>query len=339
MFVDSENKRAIRERYNLPFLKRVSSRLGRKLAYLGLPGASLNDLVDWESVLGVKTCVQIVRKSRLQREEDLGIVSEMASNVLVQEIRQVEIIRGSIEDVILTGHGMDGVAPKLAVSDSSGLSFRYDIYNLDFLGGIAYRKLTQAAAGQKSPRIRAIEQLFARQRGQDFGLFLTLNVRDTFGDEPVQFLQEEAQRTQNDLLTNVASWGATLNDGFKQHQLRLWVPLWIRELAEMQNFRCRCLPPVAYTGHENAKMIHFSFEFEFMAGRELRVKSSQSAEDVLNLPMLSVEGGEFFCCIAPNQPCTILNPHDGPLPPEVIENHIAGGSHITIAPAATNRVS
>ena len=324
MFADSENKKAIRERYNLPFLSRASERMGKKLAYLGLPGAPLNDLIDWSAVLGDKTCVQIVRKSKLQREEDLEIVSEMLSNILVQDVKQVEIVRGAIEDVILAGHGMDGLSPKLSVNDPSGVLFRYDIYNLDFLGGIAYKKTAQAAAGQKSPRIRAIEQLFARQRGQDFNLFLTLNVRDTFGEEPVQFLQETAQRTPNDLLKQVASWGASLGEGLKQHQLRLWVPLWIRELAEMQNFRCRCLPAVAYTGHENAKMIHFTFEFEFVAGRDLRVQSPQTAEDVLQLPMLMVENGQFMRCVADKNPCSILSPMEGPINAYGILGYING---------------
>jgi len=339
MFVDSKNKRAIREKWNLPLLTNVSARLGRKLAYLGMPGASLNDLIDWASVLDVKTCVQIVRKPRLQREEDLEIISEMSHNVLVQDIRHAEIIRGSIEDVILTGHGMDGVSPKLSVDDPSGLLFRYDIYNLDFLGGIAYRKPSQANAGHKLLRIRAIEQLFARQRGQNFNLFLTLNVRDTFGDEPVQFLRETAQRSQNELLKTVASWGANLSEGFKQHQLRLWLPLWIREWAEMQNFQCKCLPPVAYTGHENAKMIHFCFEFEFMVGRELRVQSLQSAEDVLNLPMLVVEGGAFFSCVGVGDPCKILNPRHGPLSPEQMTELTSAQSPMSEPVLVTNPAS
>jgi len=331
MFLDSENKRAIRERYNLPFLSLVSSRLGRKLAYLGLPGAPLNDLVDWGPMLSVKTCVQIVRKPRLQREEDLQIISEMASTALVQDIKQLEIIRGAIEEVILAGKGIDGASPKLSVNSGTGISFQYDIYNLDFLGGIAYKKTSQTATGQKSPRIKAIEELFARQRGHDFNLFLTLNVRDTFGDEPVQFLQEAAQRTQNDLIQTVAAWGSGLGEGFKQHQLRLWVPQWIRELAEMQNFRCRCLPSVAYTGHENAKMIHFTFEFQFVAGRDLRVQSSQTAEDVLNLPMLLVEEGRFLRCVVSGDPCSILEPPQGPLTPQQLMSCITGDTHAELS--------
>jgi hypothetical protein len=326
MFVDSENKRAIRERWNLPFLTSDSTGLGRPLAYLGLPGGSLNDLIDWGSVLGVKTCVQIVRKRRLQREEDLEIVSEMAHNILVRDIRHAEIIRGAIEDVILNGHGIDGIPPKLVKDEPSGLLFRYDIYNLDFLGGIMYRRPSQANTGQKSPRIKALEQLFARQRGHSFSLLLTLNVRDTFGDEPVQFLQEAAQRSQNDLLKEVAAWGAGLDAGFKQHQLRLWVPLWMRELAEMQNFRCKCLPAIAYTGYENAKMIHFGFKFEFVAGRELRVQSLQTAEEVLNLPMLTVEDGNFFYCVSTGAPCVINNPLPGPLTSDKIAELLSSDS-------------
>ncbi len=314
MFVDSENKRAIRERWNLPLLKKAQSLLGRPLAYLGLPGAYLNDLIDWAEVLNVKTCVQIIRKPKDQREEDLEIVSLMSHNILVRDIRHAEIIRGSVEEVILTGQGTDGLSPKMATKESSGWRFQYDLYNLDFLGGVAYKRPKRNAGnGQKSQRIDAIEQLFVRQRGHSFNLFLTLNVRDTFGDEPAQFLIEHAKRTENSLLAEVANWGANLEPGLKQHQLRLWVPLWIRELAEMQNFRCRCLPAVAYVGYENAKMMHFIFEFEFMDGRELRVHSDQSLEDVLKLPMLTVVDGVFFYGVSPGTPCAINDPLAGPL--------------------------
>jgi hypothetical protein len=323
MFVDSENKRAIREQWNLPLLKRVQSGLGRTLAYLGLPGASVNDLIDWAEVLNVKTCVQVVRKSKDQLEEDLETISQMSHNILVRDIRRAEIIRGSVEDVILTGQGADGLSPKMTLKEPSGWRFQYDLYNLDFLGGVAYKKpKSNAGKGQKSHRINAIEQLFVRQRGQSFNLFLTINVRDTFGDEPVQFLMEHAKRTDSALLATVAGWGANLEQGLKQHQLRLWVPLWIRELAEMQNFRCRCLPAVAYVGHENAKMMHFVFEFEFMNDRELRVNSEQSLEDVLKLPMLTVVDGVFLYCVSPDNPCTINDPLSGPLGESVLRRLI-----------------
>ena len=316
MFVDTDNKRAIRERWNLPFLRMAQARLERPLAYLGLPGAYLNDLIDWNEVLGIKTCVQIVRKPKEQREEDLEIVSQMLHNILVKDIRDTQVIRSSIEDLLITGQGTDGASPTLARKDSSsGWCFEYDLFNLDFLGGVNYKAKRKAADshGQKSPRVRAIEQLFIRQRGQSFTLLLTVNVRDTFGDEPAQFLIEHAKRTENALLAQVAQWGATLEEGMKQHQLRLWIPLWIRELAEMQNFRCRCLPSVAYVGHEKAKMMHFAFEFEFLDGRDLRVNSDQSLEGVLKLPMLSVVDGAFFYCVSPGSPCTINEPAHGPL--------------------------
>jgi hypothetical protein len=152
-------------------------------------------------------------------------------------------------------------------------------------------------------RVKAIEDLFVRQRGHNFTLFLTINVRDTLGEEPLQYLADIGSRSSNSVFADTLAWCANLEPGKKYHQLKLWIPLWIRELAEMAQFDCRCYPTVTYEGHERARMVHFAFDFTFLDGRDLRVKSSQSFEAVITLPLLAAGDGDFRFVTLAGSPC------------------------------------
>lgn len=293
MFVDSANKQAIRRRWDLPILRTAVSRLGSRLSYFGMPGAEIVDILDWDEVLQEKTCVQIVRRAARDREEDLEILRKMKSNLMIRNIENWQVLRGAIEDIIIRGHDIDRNTP-LQVSGVLGdLRLRYSLYNLDFLGGFAYKTTKPSDSATKSHRVRALEALFTRQRGAHFSLLLTVNVRDTFGLEPANFFREEAIRTNSTFLLEASKWIDNLDSGNKHHLLRLWIPLWIRLVAEMQGFKCHCFPPVFYVGHENARMVHFVFDFDFVEGRELRVASDQSAEAIVQLPFLGVENRQF----------------------------------------------
>ena len=302
MFIDSANKQAIRRRWDLPILREAMSRLGSRLCYFGMPGAEIVDLLDWAEVLQEKTCVQIVRRAAKDREEDLEILRKMKSNLMIRNVENWQVLRGAIEDVIIKGYDIDRNAPLQASAVTGDVRLRYTLYNLDFLGGIAYRTTKQQDHTLKSHRVRAMETLFLRQRGCHFTLLLTVNVRDTFGLEPAKFFEEEAIRTNSTLLTETSKWLQSLDSGNKHHLLRHWVPLWVRSISEMQGFKCHCFAPVFYVGHENAHMVHFVFDFEFVEGRELRVASDQSVEHVVQLPFLGIEDGRFHFLALADEP-------------------------------------
>lgn len=312
MFVDTSNKQAIRRLWDLPILRGSAQRFGSPLRYFGMPGAAIVDILDWENILDLKTCIQIVRKPAKDREEDLETLRKMKSNLMIRDVANWQVLRGAIEDVIIKGYDTDRNVPTRSQEIGTDLRFQYTLYNLDFLGGIAYRAGSKQDTAAKSLRVRALETLFTRQRGTNFTLFLTVNVRDTFGLEPSTFFAEEAARSNSDLLTSTSAWLQGLDTGNKHHLLRLWIPLWIRSIAEMQGFKCHCFPAVFYVGHENARMVHFAFEFDFIEGRELRVSSEQSAEQIVQLPFLSVnEGGFVFLSVAGDPTVQSTNP----LPP------------------------
>jgi hypothetical protein len=304
MYLDTPNKKNIRVRWDTPILQAAVLRIGRSLAYFGMPGARIHDLLDWSELLGTKTCVQIVRSPRNQQEEDLDVIRQITHNVLVNDVKNVQIMRGAVEDILIKGSGLDHLAPKVSELVDGHRRFRYDLYNLDFFGGVGYkRKASEGTKGVKTARVKAIEDMFARQRGHDFTLLLTINVRDTFGEEPLQYLQETLSRSGNTMLADTFAWCASLDAGKKHHQLKVWIPLWVRELAEMAQFDCRCYPTVTYEGHERARMVHFAFDFAFIDGRDLRVDSRQTLDSVVQLPLLQMADGEFRFLTLPGSPC------------------------------------
>ena len=65
VFRDTNNKQLVRRRWNLPVIRATSIAFGKKLSYLGLPGADINDLVDWREYLDrLRTGVELNRNGR-----------------------------------------------------------------------------------------------------------------------------------------------------------------------------------------------------------------------------------------------------------------------------------
>jgi hypothetical protein len=59
---------------------------------------------------------------------------------MVHELKEVQIMRGAVEDILIKGLDRDRTAPKLSEFRDGNLHFQYDLFNLDFLGGVAYKR-------------------------------------------------------------------------------------------------------------------------------------------------------------------------------------------------------
>src|SRR6201986_779167 len=111
MFQDTLNKQVIRSKGDWPILEKFKQSSQGGLTYFGMPGPQIRDFIDWNSLLSYKTAVQIVRAGS-QREEDLATVNRIHTNVAVKNIGSVQVLRGSVEDVILKGCDTDGTSPR-----------------------------------------------------------------------------------------------------------------------------------------------------------------------------------------------------------------------------------
>jgi hypothetical protein len=194
---------------------------------------------------------------------------------------RVELLRGSVEDIICDGLDVFGAPVPHSVGEHAHDSqFEYDLYNLDFTGGLGYRAKTG-----KPKRIRSLEKLFQRQSGRDFILLLTINVRDTLRETVVEYLE----RLRGDV-GDILDWYIARQDGEYDHQLKAAVPLFLRTHAEAAGFDCTFLPPVSYIGFEEARLVHFVCRFK-AASNVFPATSVQTRADVVGLPLIDCKDG------------------------------------------------
>jgi hypothetical protein len=293
MFEESPNKVAVRRLWDLPIIQRWSERLGHPLTYFGLPGPSISDILDWRPYLGYCTGVERLRKEKKQKDEDLEVHRLIHKNVLLNGIDEFQLLLGDIEDIILSGTDEVRHRPRMSTGDHPLLfSFSYDLANLDFLGGMGYIT-DKAEKTKKVRRTQALQKFLERQRGTDFLLILTLNVRDKVDDELVRYLEGAQYEAESEQLRRTLHWYTTCKEGMKEYRLKATVPLFIQREGEVCGFDCFCYPPLAYTGSGSARMVHFVFELTD-ANTILHAHSRQRIAEVVNLPLLGIKKNAVY---------------------------------------------
>ena len=288
-FEDTLNKATIRRTWDAPVLAQQLQRLQRPLAYFGLTGPKLYDLLDWKNYIGVKTAVESIGHTQKQKAIAQETTGELLTNVMVNQLSsQFQLMRGDIEDIIIEGIDEDGHPPQESDGQPAHrMKFTYDIINLDFDGGLGY--LTHQGVAK---RTTAIKRLFERQLGHSFTLFLTVNVRDTLGDEIDSYLRELRKRNYTVKWSDQVDWYLSRPEGQREYKLKATIPSFIHATAEPQMFKSICRPPIVYDGHGHARMVHFVFELCAQPGN-LRTFSDQDDRDLLAVPLLRCRDGEL----------------------------------------------
>lgn len=288
-FQDTENKAFIRQAWNLPILKRWQNEKNQKLSYFGLPGRELHDLRDWCSILGKITGVEIVGKTKEERNQDPAKFAMMKLNAQLYNLPTgFQILRGEIEDVIINMTDIDGIPPQLNNGQKTHIAkLLYDIVNLDFVGGIGY---VNKENGVK--RASAIKKLIERQDSTNFILFLTINVRSKLNGQIENYLKDWSDKYPDENWKSIVSWHSDSGKGREKYKFKAMVPFFIKSIAEANGFRCLCYPPLFYIGHEDAHMIHFAFELKH-SGNSFGAVSSQTDIDVLALPLIECRDSQL----------------------------------------------
>ncbi|MHB1101834.1 MAG: hypothetical protein ACYC0C_03425 [Devosia sp.] len=283
-FADSANKKAIRDGWNLPLLRHWENRTGRKLAYFGLPGPRMLDLLAWKSVLAPsRTAVEEHPKALSQRDLADDAAAELMRTAMKERVSDgLQILRGDIGTIIVKGFDDFASMPAMSTGPADSARFRYDLHNLDFDGGLGF---INKATGE-APRVDALRKLVERQKGHSFLLFLTVNVRNTVGAAIADYLD----RLQRQAAEGAIAWYLSRTKGEVEYRLKAIVPVLMGTIAQTNGFALRCLPPVAYTGHAQARMLHFTFEFS-AEDRVFAGVNQQATQDLLLLPMLEATDG------------------------------------------------
>lgn len=295
-FTGSENKSDVRQLWDLPIIKRWSDRIEKRLSYFGLPGPHIEDLIDWQQYIQTPTGIEQLRNGKF-RQEDLDVHRKLLKNVALADIVGFQLLRGDIESIILEGVDLDGARPQLSSAEHPlSALFRYELVNLDFLGGMGYKDKFG-----ESRRVRALKKLLDRQRGTNFLFMLTLNVRDTIKDDITKYLTEatrDAANHKNSKYEKALAWYTNLGEEWKKYKLKALIPLFIKHEAERCGFECFCYPPLAYQGGGQAIMVHFVFEL-LHTTPVLHAFSQQSDIDIIDLPLIEAEGRNIY--ILPEQ--------------------------------------
>lgn len=223
----------------------------QKLAYLGLPGLALLDILSWREFLGYCTAV-----------ENTDDADDLERNVLKNHLEHmVHLERADIDELIFRGDGR------------GKLLWPYHIVNLDYCGGLI---------NVKARRVETLKKLFDRQTGAAFVLFLTLNLRDKDGGE----LDELVKQQEEDLLSLDLEG---VKECFDKHRelnhaglLKLYVPILLDTIARQHTLVF--IPPILYQGTQ--QMVHFAVQcIPYTALGAGRVTLAQERIDLINLPL------------------------------------------------------
>jgi hypothetical protein len=285
-FADSDNKVAVRNDWDMPLIKAWSAAAQRKLSYFGLPGPRMLDLLAWRDHLhDIRTAIEENPKAADKKEAADDAAAELLSNALRANLSDgLQVLRGDIGKVVLQGYDDYATRPARSTTGPAETArFQYDLHNFDFDGGLGF-----IMKSGEAPRLDALRKLAERQRGHSFILLLTVNVRNTVGPNISDYLE----RLKRQDPTGAVEWYLQRGTGEVEYRLKAIVPLMLAQIAQSQGFELRCLPPVAYTGHRQARMVHFAFEF-LAEDLVFAGVNRQSAEDMLTLPMLEASGGKI----------------------------------------------
>ncbi|RXT29853.1 hypothetical protein B5P46_01960 [Rhizobium leguminosarum] len=270
------------------------------------------DLLAWKDQLDDRrTAVEENPRAAEKREAADDAAAQLMSNALKANLSDgLQILRGDIGNIVV--QGLDDYAMRPIRSSTGPVEtarFHYDLHNFDFDGGLGF---VQKKTGE-APRLDALRKLAERQRGHSFILLLTVNVRNTVGPNIADYLD----RLQRQDPAGTIAWYLARGPGEVEYRLKAIVPVLMGQIAQAQGFELRCLPPVAYTGHQQARMVHFAFEF-LAEDLVFAGVNRQTTEDMLTLPMLEAKDGALALA-------TIQHPQFKPEKCRPILTHLGSG--------------
>lgn len=260
-FRSNPNKDFLRSVYDKEIIVRWCSAIGRPLEYLGLPGADMLDVAEWQDYLNHFTAIE--------RDENQQHWLFLRANVRDVEHRLYSLY-GEFAKILLSGRDRYDRAP----------CWPYDLVNLDHFGGLIYRSLA---------RPKALKKLIQNQDDYErsFLLIITHDVRDAdLSGEKLSFLDDLERQLIRDSgdtpsLGAAICWYKAESTPDVARQVT-YTNVLLRDLGEAAHFRVRCRPGITYTGTGGTKMVHFVTDFHH-SPKAYRAVSEQSLVQVVNL--------------------------------------------------------
>lgn len=236
-FVSTKTKdfvRSVLDRQVIDLFKKAHFPYGG-MAFLGLTGEQLNDILSWREYFTRWTAVQVADTA-----DEIEAADELERRIMRNNLElNCQFLRANVDSLLVTPAAQDS------------LKWPYHVVNLDYYGG-----LINAAKDGSAGRLDAMRALFQKQEGHPFLLFLTISLRGDDGGE-----LEKVVRLQQDDLAPLGK--SSVADSFDQHRalgrpglLKLYVPHFLAGVAPRHRLS---LPIIArYPG--TVPMMHFAVE-------------------------------------------------------------------------------
>lgn len=274
-YATTNNKERVRA-VDTELIKKEFAKKSRRLSYLGMPSGEIRDILAWKDYFERCSAVEIDAKIRSQLW--LNVINSGLSD-------KVSILFGDIEDILINGR--DGF--------KNQLQFPYDIVFLDCFGSILYHELK---------RIKAITALIERQKGNQFLLLLTFNIRERNYckhsiDEFLRKLERELlgyylrDKKKKAAINKVIDWYKS-DKTEEMYRFKLFTPYLIKTIAEDRGFNVHAYSPIFYSGFKNNSMIHFAFKLVPGDRAPTKEVSQQTVFDIINLNLKEASEGRVF---------------------------------------------
>lgn len=248
----------------------------KKLTYLGMPSWEMRDILAWKDYFDKFTAVEI--DDQMRNRLMLNAINSGLSN-------KITILFGNIEKILIKG------------SDefNNKLQFPYDVVFLDCFGAIVYHELQ---------RIKAITALIEKQKGSDFLLLLTFNIRERkYCNQSINTVLDKMEKEllgyylRDDKakmkISKIIGWYKA-DQTEEMYRQKIFGSYFMKTMAEERGFKVHVYPPIFYLGFNDSPMIHFAFKL--MSGTESPTKevSDQTVFDIINLNLKEASKGRVF---------------------------------------------
>lgn len=274
-YATTDNKERVRDE-DTELIKKEYAKKKKRLTYLGMPSGEMRDILAWKDYFEKCTAVEIDEQARNRLM--LNAINSGLHN-------KITILFGDVEKILIKG------------SDefNNKLRFPYDVVFLDCFGAIVYHKLKW---------IKAITSLIEKQKGNNFLLLLTFNIRErNYCNQSIDtvlnkmekelsgyYLRDDKAREN---ISKIIGWYKA-NQREEMYRQKIFVPYFIKTMVEERGFKVHVYPPIFYLGFNDSPMMHFAFKL--MPGAESPTKevSNQTVFDIINLNLKEASRGKVF---------------------------------------------
>lgn len=293
---NSEHKIAIRKNWNLPLIKFLSKREGKKLIYMGLPSPQAEDIKEWieylESVVAFQCRNYKESSSPNQGREEVEILEEFLRSLERQnKINNYVVYDGFLEEVILRGFDNSPQQIEFIINNFIPL------YNLDFCNKISSPiEFTDQEGNIKTAyKFDAIKELLLFQKKwskvSNKFIFL-LTVHGSYDGKELEHFFKNPKTSENiELLKEYQKLkGIEKNERI----IKLFVTQYIKEQFESFGFTPNILPVIRYNGLGGTPLLHFAIIGSMHSSKAGTTEVYQKLIDVVNCKFINIDEKRNF---------------------------------------------